>query len=203
MLKTLLVFAVFVVFVERNLACCASGGSTPPLVTVLIDFDKPHSARSVDAMEREAAHILQTSGVRVEWQMLKDLSPHFEFPNFVVVHFKGSCDTVDVPNQPSVARSILGLSYASNGEVLPFGEVECDHVKQSIRRVIPASSFRLSEDLLGRALGRVVAHEMYHMLANDKNHTRQGVTRPSLSPDDLVSGELLYSDRAAAALTHR
>jgi hypothetical protein len=198
MLKTLLGF------VAASLpAFCASGGNAPSApVTVLIDFDRPHSARSVAAMERETAHIMEASGIRLEWQMMKDLAPNAEFSEFVVVRFRGSCATDDVA-MPMDERGILGLSYASDGEVLPFGEVQCDRVKQSMRRVVSASRFRISEDLLGQALGRVVAHEMYHMLANDRHHTEKGVTRSSLTANDLVSGELLYSDRAAQAVSRR
>ncbi len=198
MLKRLLVL-----FLVCGSIIFASERNTPlPPVTVLIEFDKPHSARSVAAMERETMHILQPSGIRLEWQMIADLPPNAEFSDFVVVRFRGSCATDEVP-MPMDERGILGMSYASDGEVLPFGEVQCDRVKQSMRRVVPASQFRISEDLLGRALGRVVAHEMYHMLTNDKHHTKDGVTRESLSADDLVLGELLYSGRAADAISRR
>jgi hypothetical protein len=200
MLKTLLVLAV-----SCGPVFCAPEGNPalPAPVTVLIEFDKPHSVRSIAAMERETAHILQSSGIRVEWLMMKDLAPHAEFSDLVVVHFKGSCGMDEIP-MPLDERGVLGLSYASDGEVLPFGEVQCDRVKQSLRSVVPASRFRASEELLGRALGRVVAHEMYHMLANDQRHTNDGLTRPGLSPRDLVSPELLYPEPAAEAVSrHR
>jgi hypothetical protein len=198
MLKTL-----FSLIAACSPAFCGSGGNLPsPPVTVLIDFDQPHSARSVAAMERETAHILGASGIRLEWQMMKDLAPNAEFSDFVVVRFRGSCATNDVP-MPMDERGVLGLSYASDGEVLPFGEVQCDRVKQSVRRVVSASRFRVSEDLLGQALGRVLAHEMYHMLANDRHHTENGVMRQSLTANDLVAGELLYSDRATQTVSRR
>lgn len=198
-------FKILLAFLICLPALCASGGnallSSP--VTILIDFDQPHSDRSVAAMERETDHILRASGIRIEWQMMKDVAPNAEFSDFVVVRFRGSCATDSEVPMPMDERGILGTSYASDGEVLPFGEVQCDRVKQSMRRVVPASRFRISEDLLGRALGRVVAHEMYHMLANERRHTKTGVTRESLSAEDLLSGELLYSNRAVESMSHR
>ena len=38
----------------------------------------------------------------------------------------------------------------------------------------------------GRALGRVVAHELYHILANTTDHSRHGLAKALLTVSELV-----------------
>ncbi len=45
----------------------------------------------------------------------------------------------------------------------------------------------LGETLLGRALGRSVAHEVGHYLLASSQHTDDGLMRPILVPDDLLT----------------
>ena len=52
-------------------------------------------------------------------------------------------------------------------------------------------------------MGRVLAHEMYHMLAKDKHHTASGVTRESLSARDLTRDEVLFSTAAVESIVRR
>ena len=90
-----------------------------------------------------------------------------------------------------------GASYAfthiSDGEVLPFSEVECDKVTSSIRPAISKARWEDRDSILGRALGRVLAHELYHMVTKTRLHAANGVTRSALSPAQLVSSELRMS----------
>jgi len=90
-----------------------------------------------------------------------------------------------IPVIPDEMGLPLGVTYASDGEILSFGKINCDRVKQSIVRVLAEG--RRSDAVLGRALGRVVAHEMFHMLSHSRTHTSQGVTRKALSAADLAA----------------
>jgi hypothetical protein len=44
---------------------------------------------------------------------------------------------------------------------------------------------------LGRALGRVLAHEVVHMLSKSALHGQRGVTKKALSGTQLLAPELL------------
>ena len=63
---------------------------------------------------------------------------------------------------------------------------------------------RLADTFLGRALGRVLAHEIGHYLLGTREHTAHGLMRPQFTPQDLLedSPRLLYSldGRRRAAL---
>jgi len=45
-------------------------------------------------------------------------------------------------------------------------------------------------DTHGRALGRVLAHEVVHMLTGNSGHAHEGVTRRALSGNQLIAPKL-------------
>jgi hypothetical protein len=78
----------------------------------------------------------------------------------------------------------LGSAFVSDGSVLPFGQVECDRIRASLQR-LNYSVAHESQQQLGQAMGRVLVHELYHMLSGSSAHTMHGLTKPSLSAFEL------------------
>jgi hypothetical protein len=52
--------------------------------------------------------------------------------------------------------------------------------------------------LYGRAMGRVLAHELYHMLANQREHVGSGVGKPSFSATDVLGESFAFEESALA-----
>src|SRR5258708_37802966 len=104
--------------------------------------------------------------------------------------FKGRCSpdapltTIATDRRDSEA---LGQTHVVDGKVLPFADVRCDSVRKVIDRGLRAASSTDREELLGRALGRVMAHELYHVLLRTRSHGRSGLARPVLSSSDLLA----------------
>jgi len=158
-------------------------------VTLVLQFDRPYSPESLTVMEREVASIVGESGIKVDWRLLTDLHSSDSFETLVVVHFHGACNME--PASSSIdERSYYGFTYISDGSVLPFSEVECDKISNSIRPAMSKQQWRERDSLLGRALGRVLAHELFHMLAKTQHHADEGVTKSSLSAAQLISDKL-------------
>jgi hypothetical protein len=57
-----------------------------------------------------------------------------------------------------------------------------------------------ADQLFGRALGRVLAHEVVHMLTRSGSHSREGVTQRSLTGNQLIAPELRLSKAELAKL---
>jgi hypothetical protein len=87
-----------------------------------------------------------------------------------------------LPSEPVA----LGSTHLSNGSVIPFTEVECDHIRGSL---FSAPGVR-SDVVLGRAMGRVLAHELHHIINRTRAHTEHGISRKSLSARDLVADRI-------------
>jgi hypothetical protein len=158
-------------------------------VTLVLQFDQAYSARSLDVMEREVALIVSESGVKVDWKLLADVRSSDSFEFLVVVRFRGACNMEPAPPLGD-ERGYYGKTYVTDGSVLPFSEVECDKISSSIRPAMSRGQWRDRDSILGRALGRVLAHELFHMLAKTQHHAGEGVTKSALSPAQLISGKL-------------
>jgi len=158
-------------------------------VTLVLQFDQAYSTRSLTVMKREVASIVSDSGIKVDWRLLADLHSSDSFEKLVVVRFHGACNMEPAPPLGD-ERGYYGFTYVSDGAVLPFSEVECDKISNSIRSAMSKRQWREPDSILGRALGRVLAHELFHMLAKTQHHAGEGVTKSALSPAQLVSDNL-------------
>jgi len=162
--------------------------STDPL-TIVFRFDGPYSGKSLLEMKRELGTILKDSGIQIDWRDQGDVSTSDSFPNLVVVKFRGKCRMEPVPYLYD-ERGPLAFTYSTDGAVLPFSEIECDKVRSSLRSAMWGSDYKRSDMLFGRALARVLAHELYHVLAKTQSHATQGIAEKALSGAQLVSERL-------------
>jgi hypothetical protein len=182
----------------------ASATMRPPdALTVVLDIKDHHYSRgSLTAMESETQRIFADTGMKLEWRLKELLPDHAEFPNVVLFTMTGSC-RMDMTPPLIDERGPLAFAYTSDGEVLPFGEVRCDRIKASLQSSPYPGNGRNLDALFGIALGRVMAHELYHMLSDEKDHTQKGVTRGSLRADELVSGTANLDPSALARIASR
>jgi hypothetical protein len=167
-------------------------GSVKPAtnLTIILDFKGPHSAKADAAMKQETQAILKEAGVHLDWKSLEE-ARNTSFPDLVVVRFNGACELPPGPLYDQVGP--LGSTYETDGQVQPFSVVSCDRVSAFVRSGLHGRDFKRGDFLLGRALGRVVAHELVHMLTGATDHSHEGVFRSALTVQELVTGELPLS----------
>jgi hypothetical protein len=174
------------------LVASTSTASAAGPVTLILQFDGRHSELSVSEMKRELQNLLRDSGTELSWRNSAELSPAESFPSVVVVTFHGSCEMRPFqPLQPNDGAP-LGFSHISNGEIIPFADVECDRIRSELRSGHGAIGPG-DDRMLGRALGRVLAHELHHIIDRSRTHERTGLLRKSLSPQDLIADRTLSS----------
>lgn len=177
---------------------------TPSGLTVIMDFRGPHSDSSIREMERESGNILRSTGLEVDWK-LRSQAEGATFPDLVVMTFKGSCK---FDPGPTVYDELgpLASTKTTDHLIQPFGQVDCDHVVQSARSAMFGGDFAHADVLVGRALGRVVTHELVHMLTHSAEHGHGGVFESALSGKQLIAPTLQLSsldiDRLLVRDTH-
>ncbi len=177
---------------------CASGASvapraTPTPLTVVFQFDNPHSEKAFEEMKHELASILKDAGIQTEWRARDQVSSSESFANLVVVKFRGVCKMDPAANRDDDSGRPLAFTHTSEGAILPFSEVECDRVRSSLRRAVSAGDHTRSDMVFGRAMARVLAHELYHVLARTESHSAKGVAQRALSGADLIGDQLELS----------
>jgi hypothetical protein len=161
-------------------------------IGIYTSFDGPHSEYAAAAMQREVESLTKSSGFELQWRSLDGPRAEETFSDLMVVKFHGKCNMEGIQllfNElgPEGEGGALGSTKTSDGQVLPFSELECDRIRRSIAPLAVGYSKEERESLLGRAMGRVLAHELFHVFANSDKHGQQGVTKPAYSRRDLVA----------------
>jgi hypothetical protein len=167
--------AGFAVFLASAFAETKAPASS---LAIFFRFESTYSDIALQEMKRELGPIMEQSGYRLEWRNRDEAITPDSFDDLVVVDFRGTC-LMEAAGLPHDRGGPLGWTHVADGTVLPFSAVECDRVRSALHSA--------SDVVLGRALARVLAHELYHVLAQTVTHQKTGITRPSLSRADLVS----------------
>lgn len=143
-------------------------------------------------MESEVQRILVPSGLQVEWHVLPEQVPGSDFRALAVVHIKGNCSV------PSLPAALEGESFAdapgealastqvTGGHVLPFTDLQCSRIGEYISPLLSGASQPAREQVLGRAMGRILAHELYHIFTGTQKHADGGIARSYHRRQELV-----------------
>jgi hypothetical protein len=174
----------------------------PPRVGVFLDFEQHASLQTIRAMQREVTTILGATGAEFTWLALNRDTQAETFDELAVLRFDGSCEAPEASAGDAPHGMALGSTEMSDGEVSPYSSIQCDKLARCLRPALgePGAG---SEALFARALGRVVAHELYHILAKTREHTRTGVTAAFQTPYDLLRDHCRLDRKALVALGER
>jgi hypothetical protein len=194
---------------QDNVCSAESGGSVRPAIalyalcipaafaevpigtslTIILDFRDSHSEAAVQMMQSEVTHLLRRTSVRIDFALRSEVKPYQDFEDLVFVRFHGDCREGLAPLMDE--RGPLAWSHAVEGSILPFGDVSCAKVRRAIESALYGQrGGRARELLFGRALGRVLSHELYHIIGGTHRHGKKGIAQPSLSPQELVADEM-------------
>ena len=177
----------------------ANERSLPPAVTIYTQFDSAASASSIQPMKEELDAILGPLGLEITWRDLHASSGSEVAVELVVVSFKGTCQmTPTVPSRGDLGA--LGWTHMSDGAILPFSDVDCDKIRRFISPEIRSLDAAQRDIVYGRAIGRVLAHELYHVFTNTTKHASWGLAKAFYSARDLVSEQFRFEESDNRAL---
>ena len=154
-------------------------------LTIVLRGDIADRSGVLNAMEREVESLVAPSSIRVTWVSTTNRGQVYE--RVAVVRLSGTCRADGPVAILGAQAEPLGRTQVVDGKVLPFAEVRCDSVRAVIARHLAFQPSYEREDVFGRALGRVLAHELYHILLRTTSHGTTGLARPVQSSADLVA----------------
>jgi hypothetical protein len=171
-----------------------AGGADPATLGIFVDFEHTPSAASVEAMYSELKALLAPAGIAPIWRQLRGSTGNEEFDRILIVRFKGVCRAgtrVESPLSGDLFGDEMRLAHTkvAKGQVLPLAEVECDNVRKGVAK----APMKERQTMLGFLLGRVVAHELYHLLRQTVNHQRSGLAKAVLNWKELSQGNFASS----------
>jgi hypothetical protein len=158
----------------------------PEPVAIVLNFDREPSRRVIEFMQQEIGNLFQPAGIQPVW----NLAANQAFGGRIVrLRLHGQCRSQFPWALRAAGEKIrLGASAVSEGHVLPFTEIDCDRVKDHLRRwTLPQAK------VLGVAVARVLAHELYHILTDSTEHNASGVSSDSITSGELGPNSLSFS----------
>ena len=172
-----------------------------PRIGIFLAFDREPLPDAIQEMEREAGALLAETGARFSWLMLKDARSQ-TFDDLAVLRFRGNCH---MPKRgllaaADVGKLTLGSTDLASGQVTSYSSVECDQITACIANLLQSACEPDRQIAFRRALGRVVAHELYHILAHTRKHTHAGVSKSLQSPFDLIKEKFQLDKQALLSL---
>ena len=181
-------------------AQAAAGGKTAESIPVAlyVSFEQAAPAVVLESFQEELRSIMTPIGVPFEWRSLERHSSGDVSAELAVIRMTGRCDAAGILTRNPVEGS-LGFTHVSNGQILPFTEVNCDRIRNFLQGELLGMDPAEREATFGRALGRVLAHELYHIFARTMRHGA-GVAKESYSVRDLLGDDLQFHRRELQAL---
>jgi hypothetical protein len=176
-----------------------AGGRPAPSIRLYTQFQQEPPEMVLGSLQMELRTILEPLGLGFEWREL-DLSGGNEVSTeLAVIHFKGSCDVENLAAL-KVYPGPLGWTHMSGGEVLPFTDISCDRVRLFMQRDLLRLPERDRQAAYGKAVGRVLAHELYHIFAKTAKHGSWGIAKAAYTVEELLCPTFQFEKRESNIL---
>lgn len=191
---------LFVFFLAAGIVQAAETRGSAPAAPIALytQFQHEPPQAVLEAFQDEVETIMAPIGMQFEWHSLTSVRGNEVSAELAVITLKGRCDTLGMLNR-SIVDGALGFTHISDGQILPFTEVNCDRVRNFLQGELLMMGAEQRQTAFGRAIGRVLAHELYHIFANTTRHG-SGVAKESYSVHDLLCGDFQFQQRESQML---
>jgi len=169
--------------------CVCAHAQTRPLV-VYPGHGQTLDSLANDSLQQELKRLVAPAGIDLTWRTNADRTQtHEEAGRLIVGDFAGNCSVDSLSNGQvaSPAKFTLAEASVSEGRVLPYFTVDCSRVMRTLTPMLRPLSAPMRQTILGRALARVIAHEIYHVLAETTEHEDAGLAKAKLTFHDLTA----------------
>jgi hypothetical protein len=172
-------------------ACTALSSPSASAIAIYYSLDTRPAPAVWTSMQSELARIFDPASVSFTWRQLDGRGGEAE-SELVVVRFRGACTT---DHWQAAGRGLsaqggysLADSDISNGQVLPFADVDCN----ALRSYLAGERFADPSASLGKAMARVLSHEIYHILTDSTAHAHSGIARAAHSRAELTASTFAF-----------
>ena len=162
-------------------------------ITIYTSFEQAPPDALMTNLQHEVESIMEPAGLQFEWRTLGPDSANHVSVELVVVTFKGSCEVGPPPLR--YEDGPLGRTHTSDGEVLPFVEVDCNRLRGFLSTSLAAFEADQRQHVLGRAAARVLAHELFHVLLRTRKHGSFGVAKSCHTVHDLLADTFRFEPK--------
>ena len=184
-----------------------SAGSADNTLVVYLKADAQQKAAPIEEMKHEVGVLMAQAGFQVEWRGVGAQSgDSADAAMLAVLELNGACGIAPGyrgTETPQVSTKSLATTAISDGQVLPFSQLNCTALTRSVSAPLAQAPGAQRDFLYGRAMARVVAHELYHVLMRTTAHARGGVARSCFTTSDLLTERFEFEGATLASLRTR
>jgi len=175
-----------------------------PIVEVYLKAADSSSSAALDEMKVEVVSLMQAAGVGVEWRKSNEETP-VSRGDLVVVTLSGICQAPPrkLPMQRLKSLPPLAASSVVDGRILPFVSVNCNALSHFVGPFLSNHSSAQRDFVYGRAMARLLAHELYHVLVQTRDHTETGIAESQVSSGELLAEHFGFGDIALTRFAWR
>jgi hypothetical protein len=177
----------------------AFGGSRTAPIRLYTQFQHQPPNAVLEAIQEELESIMVPAGIDFEWRSLANSTGNEVSVELAVIHFKGTCAPTDL-GPTEIYPGPLGWTHMSDGEILPFSDISCDGLRGFIQRGLLQLPEGAREAAYGRAVARVLAHELYHIFAKTTKHAAWGIGKPAYTVQELLSSRFQFEKKECNTL---
>lgn len=162
-------------------------------------FQEPAPEPVQQSLEDEVESIMGPLGRHFVWRSISGVKGNEISSELAVLTFKGRCNA-DGLFPKEVNPGALGWTHVSDGAILPFSEIDCDRIRLFVQKELLHRKPSERDDAFGRAMARVVSHELYHIFANTPHHGSDGVAKAAYTVQELLSDDFQFEEAECKAL---
>lgn len=177
----------------------AFGGGRIVPIRLYIHFQQQPPPAVLESIQEELEDIMVPVGMQFEWRSLADSMGNEVSVELAVIHFKGTCDATDLAPVDAYPGP-LGWTHISDGEILPFSDINCDGIRLFLQRDLLKMNEANRPEAYGRAIARVLAHELYHIFAKTTRHAAWGIGKPAYTVRELLGSKFQFEKKESDLL---
>jgi hypothetical protein len=170
-----------------------------PPIALYTSFQQPVPSAVFQALQDELDGLMEPAAMHLEWRSLAAVTGSEVSSELAVVKFLGRCDAEGL-SMVSGHPGALGWTHVSDGVILPFADVDCDRIRTFIQKDLMFVHSSEREEVLGRAVARVLAHELYHIFTQTAHHGADGVGKSAFTVQELLSDDFQFHGKEAGML---
>jgi hypothetical protein len=159
---------------------------------IYYSFDHAPLLLLVSTIQEEFGRVMAPANIDVAWREINKQNGG-DYADIYVVRFRGDCSIMPPGESKAAVTSAergLGETSITDGHVLPFAEVRCDVLRRYVSIGPRESSDAIS--IMGRAIARITAHEIYHMMTGSVRHCGSGIAQAEYSTRDLTAAQFAF-----------
>jgi hypothetical protein len=165
--------------------------ASPPgrQLVVYLKTDSGQPSQPIADMAREANALMAAAGYTISWRNLDGSSRDAGDASVVVIELRGVCEAPQLaaPVESLMAGASLASTAVADGKVLPYSRLECENLTRLLAPSLAKESTGKRDYFYGRAMGRLVAHELFHVLIGTRDHDGAGIAKRSFSAKEILA----------------